>query len=671
LVEKITLTHSAHSNSHRYIMIYIARDVSPTAKPTAAFTSRGISNHTQCNLSSIHLFAKPDQQQLAYSGYAKSIEAFIAATRNQTKYTTSAESYPLEKGGWAVPLPMPRLLFQLAKKSSDATVAAILTKFEKLGVTRVEVGKQFPAFLLDRYNFDIVERVLPPLCHERGPILEGITQLIAMKRMMPVYRAVDAFLATHTYEFKGVVDTEEEAKVSKGRIGEHMEIRTNQNWFRTGWDVKKKKLAADGKDVEDRIDDREEHDLTPKHPTQVNADQVVFVAKPSPLPSSTNFGSASDVPNKSGLLFPYFDGMITSDTAAFRTLVSDLFFRNLGEKGSDIREAYKLFREEAGSFASSSSGRVMSHVLTGVRLALEAQAILFLIFDEGEYKGFCLLGEFFTVFLNGKWYKPVSESQLRAELRTIQSRKDAREALMQAIQRCVDKDGDIVEVELAEFTSSIQVARELSRIDVTRNKDEVKEVEQCLGRCGFPTVYRTFKPTLISEAIRLLCDSSVPLPSDLSVYIPPASKDWNGCATREYLILATFGPRSFSFRNAKGTEFKVPQHEKDEDRLAMDDKKEGAQKFMLVSEKKVSECVKDWSELKKIGKVRMDLEERAGGNRGQKFQGKDKKEIWDELRNWGLKGVIGTGTQEVKKRTHDEAFGNGDVQDLLDFDIDF
>jgi hypothetical protein len=564
---------------------------------------------------------------------------------------------------------MPRILFQLAKKPNEGLMKSILEKFEKLGISKVEVGRGTPSFILDRYNHDIIERVLPPISQERGPVLEGVTQLIAMKRMMPVYRAINAFLATHTYEYKGH-DGSESTRTSRKRVGERIEMRNRTNWYREGWNKEKEqKIGTDEMEVDGEVDALEKKDLTPDMPTQCNADQIVVVAKPSPLPSSTNFGKPSEVPNKKGLLFPYFDGMLISDTKAFRSLVCDLFFRNLASPGQETREAYTLFRAECGSFASTAAGREMTHILQGIKLGLEAQAIVYLLFDEGTYKGFCLLGEYYQVFMNGHVYSPLSEEELRAELLTLQTKSESRASLKQALRECKDVEGNLLQVgDEEDFSKVLVVARILSKVGIEASgKELVRDVEEKLARCGFPTQYRTFKPSFVAEAVRLLCDASVPLPDDLIFFIPPSN--WRGIDEREYQILASFGPRSFSFRNARGVEFTVPRDTKDEDRLSMDAKKEGAQTFMLVSEKKVTECVRDWAELKKTGKIRMDLDERAGGNRGLKFEGKSKDLIWNELKNAGIKGVFERGTDEGKKRTHDAAFGTDDA--LADFSLDF
>jgi len=65
----------------------------------------------------------------------------------------------------------------------------------------------------------------------------------------------------------------------------------------------------------------EEKDLTPDRQGLVQLQDVVHVAKPSPLPSSTNFGPPSEVPFVSGLLFLRYPTAMS--TSARRRLMRD------------------------------------------------------------------------------------------------------------------------------------------------------------------------------------------------------------------------------------------------------------------------------------------------------------------------------------------------------------
>jgi hypothetical protein len=165
----------------------------------------------------------------------------------------------------------------------------------------------------------------------------------------------------------------------------------------------------------------------------------------------------------------------------------------------------------------------------------------------------------------------------------------------------------------------------------------------------------TFKPVNIMWGLESLA-SPDPLDVDFPFYIPLTG--FRGIETKEYKVLAAFGPRSFSFRNSKGTEFKIPSKATDEDPLHEAVKKESVTR-LFVYEKPVREAVKDWIDLKKTAAIRMDLGERAAGQRAHVFMGKQKGDIWNKLKDLASRELLKRDEGEVKlvKRSYVEAFG--------------
>jgi hypothetical protein len=551
-------------------------------------------------------------------------------------------------------LPLPKTIFQLAKRPSATFTASLLEKLGKFELEKLDIGKGNPVYTMAKPIPDVIEKFLPQFCQAQGPVVNGVAQLVASKAMCTIYRCIEAFLRTHTYDFKN--SPGEKAAKTKDSIGERMELRNDENWYREGLDEKKQKLMEKGKYVAGKIDDHEDEDLTPTMPFAVNPVQSVLVAKPSPMPSTMCWGSPSSVPAKKGIFFPYFQGLIVPDAASLRIFVTSLFFRNIGKEGQDLKQAYKEWRSEIGTFATTEEGTQMQHILFGLILALEAQAICYLIFDDGVYRGYCLLGEYFSVFAHGKWWEPEEVETLRAELSRVKTRKVLIEELIQSIGKARDESGDAIIVE-AEGKNLVDIARYLEQIDVTETEDEVlKEIQRGIADCSFPTNFLTFKPKHIAEAVKHLANPESPgFTSDIPFYVP--LKGWSRIASREYQILASFGPRAPSFRNAKGTDIRIPRniHASDPLETGKDEKP------FYVIEKPVLEAVRDWDEVIKTGVLRFDFDERAGGNRTYKFLKAEKALIWDEFKEAGVKDMFGqAGPAGGTKRQYDEAFGKGD-----------
>jgi hypothetical protein len=135
--------------------VFIARQVTKTAKPTSAFSSRGITNLTQAKPSEITIFAKPQNEQLAYSGCKDSIEAFLYATAVKTSVLTSAREYPIPSEYTPiVPLSFP-IVLQLAERNPSREFRESFEKaicpFE--GVRR-EMRKDTFVYILSNTTFE-------------------------------------------------------------------------------------------------------------------------------------------------------------------------------------------------------------------------------------------------------------------------------------------------------------------------------------------------------------------------------------------------------------------------------------------------------------------------------------------------------------------------------------
>jgi len=653
--------------------IFLAIAASKGRKPTIPFSQRGITNLSQSVLTEVLFSAVPHEKQFAYMGYKESIEAFIAATIFKRKILTSAPSCPIGTPHWSVPLPLPPVVFQLKEKPSDKFLSDIKEKLDSRGLGSPAAGKGPPLFTLATPTIILLLKTLPPICQPRCLVIEGHAQMSSFMAIAPVYAAIDSFLATHTYEYKGKDEeyVSDEKSIQPGSLETLLEMRHGQNWFRPSWNADKRRKASEKDYVPERVDDAEERDLSHSKAYMINPLASVYVAKPSPLPSSVNFGPSTQVPYKNGLLFPYFPGMLSADSAFLRQQISSLFLRNLGSETVTPRQAFKELCEVIGPFANTEAGVVMTHVLSGVRMALDSQSILYLIFNDNTYKGYCLLGEKFSVFCHGKWHEPLPAEKLRESLALVQTRKSSLDEIHGLLLGCVDTGGDTLIVEREKLESLSYLADCLAKVDITKEECPKDKLSEALAQCSFPSRFLTFKPVNIVNAVISLTDpTSPPLYDKHPFYIPV--KGWSQINTHEYKVLACFGAKSFSFRNAKGDEYRIPAKATDKDPLADTKEKGEPAKKILVGEKPVRDAISDWRTFLDKGSLRMDLVERAGDQRLHAFVGKQKDEIWDCLKDLASSGKIVSskdGEKKSEKRSFEVAFGNGKMDDAYEFEV--
>jgi hypothetical protein len=619
-------------------LIYLCADASATNTITTEFKIKGLQNLTVGRLSQIHVLAKPHEPQFAYGGYKSNIEAFVAATIRKEKLLTNQEEYPLpETYTPTVPLPLPQVICKLKSSLSQSQVTKIIEKWRTEEISSIDVGKGGPAFEILNPSWRVAFFGLPQLAQLQCARVDKRAQVGDLQLLRPVYQFIDAFLATNTYPYKKEdYAPNESIRRDDVYLGKVVELRNEDNSYRVGYgDLGGKLLKAKIGSVTDnrKVDDMELNDLTPHIETERFIGNSVFVAKPSPLPSSTSWGSPADVPNLGGLVFPYFPGMLIYDLPGTRDIISRYLFRCLGTSSITCRDAYKALRNCLGSTLNTPQGLILGHVLKGVELSLDAQAQLYLLFDEKLYLGFCLLGSEFRVWAHGGWRDARSKDDLRFDLAEVTTPTQSLKELLDLLKASASKieTAFVERLTVKDINSGSKLLRVLGELEEAEefSVEDDQRIVSLIGRCNLPSQYRSITLSNIHWALdQLTNQKDAPFDDDEPIYIPPTG--WSDFNDKVYRVLAAFGPRSFSLRNATGDEItllsqKDPAIKKY--RFIQIDEKEREMYPFIVYSKTVKEAFKDWKTVVATGKVKMDFTERAGGVRGYKFFGKDKGTI--------------------------------------------
>jgi hypothetical protein len=403
----------------------------------------------------------------------------------------------------------------------------------------------------------------------------------------------------------------------------------------------------------------------------VHGQDAVLVAKPSPKPIQASLGSASDVPNQPGLLFPYFHGMLNCDTRGLRDLVGRIFFRNFGKTSdSDARRGFQEFRDNAGIIASSSMGPTLAHILKGFELALEAQAHAFLIFDNSDYLGFALLGDHYWVHNGQQWVEPLKADQLRDELRELQTHETTLGGIAVLLSEMRDIGGEKMVVDAEEISTPRGLLDQLAEVDENQG-DKVKELGKLIQGLKFKGAFKEIAPQSVVWALSMLTDQRTS-PLDLNLYIPLS--DWADCASREFQVFAAFGPRAFHLQNKRGQKFAVPRRVEDVDPLGVVEKNPPVRVYpkILVYPCPISEAVRKWRTFLEDGIICMDFDERARGSRAIPWEGRNRDLVWEKVKEIGRGGYIhekaervAVDTSKGKKRALPADFDDGEFDDIL------
>lgn len=601
-------------------MIYIAENATSILPATAPFTKRDLNGLTVGKMSNLILFGKPREPQLAYAGYRQNIETFCFATATGKKVLVGNEGLPFpESFAVTLTLPFPQVIFKVKVKTTSAQVDKIKGKLQ--GVVESVQNAKNDAILTVNKNTIANMRTINQIATPYTMKIDSYAQVKSLTTFIPVYQFVEAFLATNQYPYKKADNGKTQA--TNYKMNYLFEHRTDVTKWRAGYGDGKLQKVDRGGDVsmeKRKVDTAEDDDLTPHYDSTVDLYDSVTVAKPAATKASSNYGLPKSVPNKGGLLFPYFAGMLSQDTKQLRGLVGELIFRNLGK---DPKAAWKEFKEEVGLVANTPEGIVMTHILKGVSLALETQTQLYLLVDKKDYMGFVLLGEEFDIFFGNKWYAPLTAPELLKELSAIMTSDRALSklsSLMSGLNITKD-DGMPWLITADDIDTPMKLAQALGEAAPTVGEEANEAVrgqmEELVKQISFPGDYLTFKPKDIAESIRLLtCDDAIP--GERYIYIP--SSGWSSCLRRDYQVFAAFGSRSFSLFAEQGDEIQFSKIEEYfKETVEAGNKRKRAHGRFSVQEVTLAAAMTKWQNMIASEMMRMDFTRRESSVKNHVF----------------------------------------------------
>jgi len=113
-----------------------------------------------------------------------------------------------------------------------------------------------------------------------------------------------------------------------------------------------------------------------------------------------------------GLWFPYISDLALHDMETVPDVISRFFMGCLGDTVEDIAEIFSRIKSAWGNLGKTEWGKRMSHLYRCIELAIGAQAVVKIRFDD-VYSGAAILGSNFTISVVKQEYRPGSVDQLR------------------------------------------------------------------------------------------------------------------------------------------------------------------------------------------------------------------------------------------------------------------
>lgn len=674
-------------------MIHTAKHISSDAKTTPLFRLKGLPNLAPATISSLDIHGVALRRQVAFSQYADNITHFLAATSKGERLRIDGEPLGrLSVTGTNVPLAHPVVKFALLKDLPTQKVDKFVSTLgpgassEVVGRTRVYTMKTMPKGMLAKL------KVIASRDFNAGPDFVNIR---GYEAYLLINRLIDLFLRVHTYTAK-FEPLPEESLVAIQSLD-----TTHPDFIRAHGEIMKTLKPQEQQVGEDEAmnlagetpvatDDATEHiDVTDysvaveegalingsdEYEDEVSAlgvhigvystagiDSVAW-AKPSPVPNSEiNRGPPGSVPEESGILFPYFCGLVEPDPKILREFVCRRAFLLLGNTTEECQANYLEYRRGIASLATTQVGMELTHMITGINLALQTQGRCFMLLDRKEYSGFVLLGHEFCVFDTKQWILPDKENLRESLLNIDPHAKSVKELCRLFVGWRVKGaySGDALSED--DFDHPVRIAAAFEKLDITQLEKEDLTYGNQLARClnyqgdGF----KPMDPIVVAEQIALLF-SDAPIQLSPPTYFPDMTSVNTG---REFAIMSRFGPESFSLWNDRGSLFeckpvqitsvvtnnKRKREQKEEDKFAnMPDR-------ILITPKPLQIALNDWKKVVDKGSIRIDLKERAGKFRNVNVVSEmSRKKIW---------GALCDGLGEVETRPRKKTKGNDEPKD--------
>jgi len=594
------------------------------------FSSRGFPKNRQGPISDSPILAIALEHQLAYSGYKDNIDIFLAATAMNKTFTINLPGIDIEEKhfNYTFPLDLPRVVMSFKPSIPASFIETTIAKGKKMEITHVSGLKNHPRCYLVEYPTVQFLNFVTAYTLKTAPRHEGYSQVHESLHAAKIMAMIDLYLRTNTYPaFKADDD------IFEFRYGdiEHAHLAEKRPAFFSETHLTKKSRYGRGgismtheigkkKDVKENgtwFGEVSDKDVELNLPV----DGYVLSAKPSPAKDSKGSWSApKDVPSMPGLCFPYFHGMLTNDKGLLRLIPGKHFMRMFG---ADPRPKYIEYRNVVGGFASTESGIIMTHILSGIDISVETQTKLHLLFDGRTYLGFCILGAKWAIQRGQQWFTPKTSAELRADLDTIKTHDSSLAEVVAKLEEL-----DIMN----SIEDGCDLADAVSRIDWKSVGDEEEQrdlqrwFDERVGRLDFGTRPVNFGIDTLLAALKDIIHVTEPL--DNHVHFPPA-KDYHLFTKREAVCLSRFGYLVPSLEIEKGLDsVRVSSLHADKEK---GDKNRKSVSKILVAMKPLNKAVQDFKIFRNLKRVFQGSSERAASYRLHTLGGQLKDRFLKEM----------------------------------------
>jgi hypothetical protein len=647
--------------------IYLAAQSPNPAATHPLFKQRGLNSLTHAAINQLAIHGRPFLREAAYDGYYRNIDVFLSATNSKTNKPTYTENAELRMSEITtlIPVELPKLFFLPAKELSPDQQDTFMHKIRESDPIKRVQGKT-TVFILGKP--DIRRAMTYVNSAKEGAIASEGTWTPGMFASMAfLVTVITEFLKTNTYP--AFLNETNRGEFDGGEF-----IMSNESWkgLKGVCNEGIRRMHGEGALLGDDYDSEDEDAIMEDNAVEIGFStmrKVVLTAKPSPMPLSYNVGTPAEVPNLPGRVFPYFDRMNIPDTVTIRSIVSTFFLRNLGENRESQIGQFKLFRNSWERLSKTKQGGELVHMLVGIKLALETQTRLFLVYRDRHYAGFVLLGALWSVTVDNIVYNWESAEKVQEQAAMMSSHEFAVRAICEVLSKCPvmvgNHEGPAVVVGKGEVKSALAMWNKIKERKIEGENEE--NIKRVLGLVSYTRSYREVHVESLTWLFQSIGNpDDTDLDDDDPLFLPPTFSLYHD---RLFQLLCSFGPDAPSFYNSTGAIFSIPSSSKEDPNEVINERGVKALPMILVSLKSVQVALQDLNKVLKDKAIRINLSERAGRNRNIALRGDSRDRVYNELKEC-LECLEKTGDKrkgvELRRDKRARAVDINTADDLLD-----
>jgi len=408
----------------------------------------------------VRIVANPKTIQDGYSSYITHLSAFMLSFVTRESVPTNRTGYPVQLDiNFAIPLQLPQLVVSYNGQIPTTAMEVL----NSIGYERAKMNKKDDLLVFSDYTLEEARAIAKTNPYKLSPAPGGSVNLHAFESYIVVWKVISNFLLAHTYP--AFNDENHEIDLGEGFEESPKGKRVASSDLTEAPPSKTTKTSEGASPAGVNNDDMDTSLPLPKPAKQIH------LRRAKPPNANLAWGNPSEIPNASGLFFPYVPDLASYDTKTVPLLIEDYFLKSLSISPEAQVDRADQIRSAWGIIGKTDTGNVLAHICMVIRLAIRSQCRAFPIIADDIYQGCILSGAKFYLGISGKIVYPSNFAKLQEE--TGQYKFHTR--VLQSILGIVEEKNPDLEVSRPDTMRQLRTI--LLGVDLSEeDRDEIRKL---------------------------------------------------------------------------------------------------------------------------------------------------------------------------------------------------